>query len=295
MNKGLFFHCLIISLILHIAVVLMVELKKPKERRREEPIAIDLLGPVREGAKTALPPKPRYRPHIQFPQRMAAASTPGNMPEKAFPRRHFLPSFAAPEPSKTATAPPGSTAGMKVPPATPAGTPNAPRPAASTAASTRRGTPSAQSAGSAGREQVIPRKLKLPTMKDLERYAEVDKEIERTRDPNAVTLDTTDFRYWSYLQGLKNRIEYIWKYPGEARREGIEGELLMRFTIEKSGKVTDVKVLKSSGYPMLDAAAKKALYDASPVNPLPDNWKKNSFTITGNFVYRLYYAKPFVE
>ncbi len=125
-------------------------------------------------------------------------------------------------------------------------------------------------------------------MKDLERYAEVDKEIERARDPNAVTLDTTDFRYWSYLQGLKNRIEYIWKYPEEARREGIEGQLLMKFTIEKSGKVTDVKVLRSSGYPMLDDAAKKALYDASPVNPLPDSWKKNSFTITGNFIYRLY-------
>ncbi len=283
MNKGLFYHCLIISLILHLAVVLMVKLEKPMGKKREEPIAIDLLGPVREGVKTVLPPKPKYRPHIQFPQRMAAASAPGNVPERAFPQRHFLPSFPAPAPSKTAPARPAN------PPAR--GNANVP----ASASSGRQGTPSAQSAGSEGREQVIPRKLKLPTMKDLERYAEVDKEIERKRDPNAVTLDTTDFRYWSYLQGLKNRIEYIWKYPEEARREGIEGELLMKFTIEKSGKVTDVKVLRSSGYPMLDDAAKKALYDASPVNPLPDNWKKNSFTITGNFVYRLYSMRPFVE
>ncbi len=61
----------------------------------------------------------------------------------------------------------------------------------------------------------------------------------------------------------------------------------MKFTILKSGKVADVEVLKSSGYPMLDDAAKKALFDASPFNPLPDSWKKEAFTITGNFVYRL--------
>ncbi len=290
MNKGLFYHCLIISLILHLAVVLMVKLEKPRERERREPIAIDLLGPVREGPKTVLPPKPKYRPHIRFPQRMAVASAPGNMPKKAIPRRHFLPSFAAPAPSKTAPARPAhapAPGNTNVP--SPAPAPS--RMAAASpppSASASRGAPSAPSSGSQGSEQIIPRKLKLPTMKDLERYAEVDKEINRARDPNTVTLDTTDFRYWSYLRGLKNRIEYIWKYPEEARREGIEGQLLMKFTIEKSGKVTDVEVLRSSGYPMLDDAAKKALYDASPVNPLPDSWKKNSFTITGNFIYRLY-------
>ena len=67
---------------------------------------------------------------------------------------------------------------------------------------------------------------------------------------------------------MKQRIEEGWEYPEIARRDGIQGDLLMKFTIQKSGKVTDVEIVKSSGYPMLDEAAKKALLDASPFNPL---------------------------
>ena len=134
---------------------------------------------------------------------------------------------------------------------------------------------------------MAPRSLKLPTTKDLEQYAKVDEDVKRTKDPKAITLDTEDLEYTSYMNGMKRRIETIWEYPEAARRDGIQGDLLMRFTIAKSGKVGDVEVLKSSGYPMLDDAAKKALLDASPFNPLPNNWKRDAFTITGNFVYSL--------
>ncbi|MHB8173352.1 MAG: energy transducer TonB [Nitrospirota bacterium] len=291
MNKGLFYHCLIISLIIHLAVVLVVKLEKPKEEKRREPIAIDLLGPLKAGPKTVLPPKPKYKLPLQMPQKMARASAPRNMLQKAVPHRHFLPSFPVPERSKLASVAPA----RNIPAPAPAPVSTSAAPGAGQPAAGRTASPSAPSAGSEGRQQLIPRKLKLPTMKDLERYADVKKEIERTKDPNAITLDTNDFQYWSYLQGLKHRIEYIWKYPEAARRENIQGELQMRFTIEKSGKVTDVEILKSSGYAMLDDAAKKAVFDANPFNPLPDSWKKNSFTITGNFVYSLYSIKPFVE
>jgi len=117
----------------------------------------------------------------------------------------------------------------------------------------------------------------------------VDRQTEKTsRDDETVTLDTDDLLYTSYLQGLRRRIELIWQYPEAARRDGIQGSLVMKFSIAKSGKLADVEMIKSSGYPMLDEAARKALIDASPFNPLPDNWKKDYFTITGTFMYRLY-------
>ena len=286
MKKGLFYHCLAVSLIFHLAVVLLIALQKPQEQKPKEPVAIDLLEPPKLGPRTVLPPKPvkETEPPARMPGRMATA-VPRTAVPKASPYRPFLPSFPAPREAKPAPSQAKvSPADLKVP-----GTPPAPPPPpARSAGQTGTGappsaahTPSAPSAGSA------PGGLKLPTMKDLEQYANVDEDVKRTKDPNAITLDTEDLQYTSYLRGLKQRIEEGWEYPDIARRDGIQGQLLMRFTIAKSGKVEDVQVLKSSGYPMLDNAARKALFDASPFNPLPDSWKKEAFTITGNFVYRL--------
>ena len=44
------------------------------------------------------------------------------------------------------------------------------------------------------------------------------------------------------------------EYPYEARRSGITGKGLLRIYVDESGKVTDVKVLKSTGNPLLDFA-----------------------------------------
>lgn len=132
-----------------------------------------------------------------------------------------------------------------------------------------------------------PPSFARPTQEDIKRYAKVDKGIEKSKE-GEVTLDTDDLMYTSYLHSLKDRVEGSWKYPEIARRDGLQGNLIMKFSITKSGNVDDIEIIKSSGYPMLDDAAKQALLDASPFNPLPGNWKKDRFTITGTFIYRLY-------
>ncbi|MGC2423276.1 MAG: TonB family protein [Nitrospirota bacterium] len=291
MKKGLLYHCLVLSLIFHLAVVLLIALEKPQEQKPREPVAVDLLEPPKLGPSTVLPAQTKKEsgPPARMSQRMAMA-VPRTVVQEAAPQRSFLPSFPAPREVKPAPAQAKVSPGdLKVPgpapappaaPASPAGQTGAGAPSVARA-------PSAPSAGSAGTEPSAPPRLKLPTMKDLEQYAKVDEDVKRTKDPNAITLDTEDLNFTSYLHGLKQRIEEGWEYPDIARRDGIQGDLVMQFTIQKSGKVTDVAILKSSGYPMLDEAAKKALFDASPFNPLPDNWKIHNFTITGNFIYRL--------
>jgi TonB family protein len=49
------------------------------------------------------------------------------------------------------------------------------------------------------------------------------------------------------------------KYPFEARRAHEEGEGRFRLYIDKSGRVTGVKVLQSTGHALLDNAAVKAM------------------------------------
>ena len=48
-------------------------------------------------------------------------------------------------------------------------------------------------------------------------------------------------------------------YPAEARRRGIEGETVLELKVAASGKVEGVEVVESSGHPVLDAAAVRAV------------------------------------
>ncbi len=92
------------------------------------------------------------------------------------------------------------------------------------------------------------------------------------------------------MNKLKDKIESIWHYPRDAASRGIQGDLKIRFTIMKNGKLDDVEVIRTSGYRDLDEAAVQALKDGTPYWPLPDDWGRDSLTITGHFVYTLYGA-----
>jgi len=89
------------------------------------------------------------------------------------------------------------------------------------------------------------------------------------------------------MRTVKKRIEDIWKYPEEAARLGISGDLYMDFTIKKDGTVGEIEIVRTSGYRELDEAAIKALRDASPFWPLPEDWEKDSLKIRGHFIYIL--------
>lgn len=103
----------------------------------------------------------------------------------------------------------------------------------------------------------------------------------------ALTFSTKEYKYYGYRTRLKEKIENIWVYPYEAIQKGIFGDLIIEFTILKDGRLGSVELQRTSGYKMLDDAAIKALRDAAPYWPLPKEWKEDSFTIKGHFVYSL--------
>ncbi len=110
---------------------------------------------------------------------------------------------------------------------------------------------------------------------------------EREERPE-VTFDVRDLMYEQYLRKLKFRIESIWVYPPEAARRGIYGDLYIRFTIKKDGRLGDVELIRTSGYRELDEAALQALRDGQPYWPLPESWGVEALTITGHFIYTIY-------
>lgn len=105
---------------------------------------------------------------------------------------------------------------------------------------------------------------------------------------DSITFDTSDYRYAGYMRRLKEKIESIWIYPPEALARGLYGDLKIRFTIMKNGKLGAVELVRTSGYKMLDDAAIKALKDGEPYWPVPEEWGMESYTILGHFVYSIY-------
>lgn len=120
------------------------------------------------------------------------------------------------------------------------------------------------------------------------KFAKKDKEV--AKPDSGITFDTKEFKYYGYLQRLKEKIEGIWRYPSDAAEKRLYGDLYIRFTIMKDGRLGAVELVRTSGYKSLDDAAIKALKEAEPYWPLPDEWEENRFTITGHFVYSLYGA-----
>lgn len=102
---------------------------------------------------------------------------------------------------------------------------------------------------------------------------------------DTIDLSTTKFRYIGYFTNLRKQIEMTWVYPSYAAKNGKQGNVFLEFTIAKNGHVSNVKVLRSSGYRILDESIVQAINEASPFAPLPKSFNKKKLTITGNFSY----------
>ena len=100
-----------------------------------------------------------------------------------------------------------------------------------------------------------------------------------------LTFDTSEFKHRAYMRMLKERIESIWKYPREAEKLGLSGDLYIKFSIKKNGEMGEIELVRTSGYMELDRAAMNALKKAFPWWPLPKDYKGEKLTITGHFIY----------
>ncbi|MEN2993779.1 MAG: energy transducer TonB [Thermodesulfovibrio sp.] len=119
----------------------------------------------------------------------------------------------------------------------------------------------------------------------LSRNSSKNQNLETSR---GLSFSAKEFNDWGYLERLKEKIERVWQYPPQAVQRGIYGDLYIRFTIDKKGNLVSIELIRTSGYRILDDAAIKALKDAEPFWPLPDDWHKNTLTITGHFIYTLH-------
>ncbi len=93
-------------------------------------------------------------------------------------------------------------------------------------------------------------------------------------------INVGDFCCPEYLQTLLELIQRGWN-----SKHQIAGTTAIRFTIARSGAVSDVEVAKASGFTVLDFAAQRAVLTAR-FPPLPVAYRNPTLTLTINFQYQ---------
>ncbi|HYI07809.1 MAG TPA: energy transducer TonB [Thermoanaerobaculia bacterium] len=105
-------------------------------------------------------------------------------------------------------------------------------------------------------------------------------------DQGPLSFETAWFDWGPYAQSMVSRIRVNW-YANMPQliRTGIGGVVTIRFTIQRDGRITEISVLKSSGHPPYDFAARKAIELSSPLNPLPKEFPNPDERVTAMFYY----------
>ena len=87
----------------------------------------------------------------------------------------------------------------------------------------------------------------------------------------SVSANTREFRYASYLSAWARKVERIGNlnYPQAAREQRMFGSLILHVAVRADGSVEQIRIVRSSGYDLLDEAAIRIVELAAPFAPFP--------------------------
>jgi protein TonB len=139
--------------------------------------------------------------------------------------------------------------------------------------------------------QVDPEE-QTPTAADLKRQqaiAQLAAELRQQTEALAkrpkkkfISANTKEYVYASYMRGWSDRVERVGNlnYPDEARQRKLYGDLLLTVGLDRDGGINSITIIKSSGQPLLDAAAERIVRLAAPFPPLPKDASVDELYIT---------------
>lgn len=83
----------------------------------------------------------------------------------------------------------------------------------------------------------------------------------------------------SYYITLQQWIQRHQKYPSKAYRLKQQGVTMVKLGITAQGKLLFARIVKSSGFPLLDEAALEAIHKSAPLVPIPAHLGKKMMTL----------------
>jgi protein TonB len=99
-----------------------------------------------------------------------------------------------------------------------------------------------------------------------------------------IAFDTDDFPFAHYIGRIRRKIAAHWRVP-----EGSHGEerfCVIYFRVLRNGTVANTTIEQSSGLFIFDQAAQRAVVQASPMPPLPQEYRDDYLGVHFSFSYR---------
>lgn len=95
------------------------------------------------------------------------------------------------------------------------------------------------------------------------------------------SIDVKDFCCPEYITTMVTMIRRAWN-----PNQGVAGETLIKFTIFRDGSMRNAEIERSSGNPILDNAALRAVLQTRSLPPLPDGFPGATLPVHLNFQYQ---------
>lgn len=92
-----------------------------------------------------------------------------------------------------------------------------------------------------------------------------------------------------YQDTVKQRIEEARRYPYRAKKQGIEGEVGLKFSVLSNGFAQKIRIIHSSGFQMLDEEAIATIKRADPFPFIPGNIKATQVQMKVTIVFKIEY------
>lgn len=141
----------------------------------------------------------------------------------------------------------------------------------------------------AGQEAKPPSK-KTPAPQQQPQRPQVLAQAPQGRPPAQATPEEESHQSikQSYLLRVMMKLNRAKRYPRRARLAGIEGRVEVEFVITTDGEVSEVKLVSSSGSPLLDRAGLNMVRDASPFDPIPEALSTEELRLIVPVVFKLH-------
>jgi protein TonB len=86
-----------------------------------------------------------------------------------------------------------------------------------------------------------------------------------------ISANTKEFEYATYMAAWVAKVERVGNlnYPDQARRQGLDGSLVLTVALRKDGSIDSIELIQPSGYVVLDDSARRIVEMAGPFAPIP--------------------------
>jgi protein TonB len=110
---------------------------------------------------------------------------------------------------------------------------------------------------------------------------------EKPRLEAVEVINPQDEAMLRYQDMIKQRIESHRRYPRWAKQQGFEGSVYLSFTVLANGQAQNIRIIRPSGFTILDNEAVSNVKRASPFPPIPEKLNRSQLEIEVAIVFIL--------